>query len=384
VVALVVGALVAAGCSGNDERPTGDLQVHWQQVTLPSPPGSPGRIAVRDATSCDGTWYVVGAIVGADGSTRPAAWTSSDGRTWRAVATDPTDFYARRAILYSVACRDGQMAAIGAKSGGAHGNPRTATWRVREDGVLQDVPASFVLYGGAEAVSVNRVAAGPDGWLIAGNRRSGAAVWHSSDATDFRLVDDDPELSSDATRKTVALDPVRDGTGWTLVGRAELPGRVGPVPLAWTSTDGSRWSRQEVPASTDGFADLERVTREGDGLLAVGIRDDRFGTWRRSGGRWRATGSFGSLDARGTGAPFVSGLAIAAGKALVAASDGAVFRLWTETGDHAWRRVATPAQPANTGDDQLTVAADADTVLLLGDDGTSGRVWRADWNSVQP
>jgi hypothetical protein len=382
-VALLAAASVLAGCSSSDSpRRLELLHPRWRETTLPAPPGPPGRLAVRDATWCDGTWWIVGAVLGGDGASRPAAWTSTDGRTWRSVVTRPTDYYARRAILYSVACRKGQVAAIGAKSGGAHGNPRTGTWRLRDDGVLENVTAPFILYGGEHAVSVDRVAAGPDGWVIAGNRSSGAAAWVADrDAAAFRIIDHDPELASDETTKTGALDVVHDGSAWTIVGRAEVTGRISPGPEAWVSADGSQWTRQPVPGDTKGFADLERVARDGDDLLAVGIRDRRFGTWRRTDGRWRATASFGAL-AHGTSAPFVSGLATASGKALVAASDSAVFRLWARTTGGRWRQVMTPTRPASTGDDQLTVASDGSTIVLLGDDGTSGRVWTTAWNTL--
>jgi hypothetical protein len=379
-VLLAAVLLTTGGCSSSDPAPPRTLHPRWREATLPFPPGKPGRIAVRDATTCGRTWYVVGAILGDAGASRPAAWTSTDGRSWRSVATAATDYYARRAILYSVACRDGEAVVIGAKSGGAHGNPRTATWQLGRDGVLHDVAAPFVLYGGAAAVSVDRVAAGPDGWLIAGNRRSGGAVWWSAATAGFRLVDDDPELSSDAELRTTAVDPVGDSAGWTVVGRAEAPGRTTPVPLAWVSPDGRRWTRQQVPSDSAGFADLERVARDDDDLLAVGIRGDRFGSWRRTGGRWRATESFGALDPDGTGARFVSGLAIASGVALATACDGGAFRLWRAT-DGSWRPVATPVRPKSTADDLMTVTSDADTVLLLADDGRSGRVWWAEPSS---
>jgi hypothetical protein len=381
-IALLVGALALCGCDGGGRPAPGDLRPDWHQVTLPMPAGPAGRIAVRDATTCDGHWYVVGAVLGDDGASRPAAWTSRDARTWRSLAFDASDYYARRAILRSVGCGNGRMAAVGARSGGAHGNPRTSSWYQRADGTLVDMKATFTLYGGAEAVSVNRIAAGPDGWLIDGNRRSGAAVWISADATDFRLIDHDPELSSDATTSTVALDQVSDGAGWTVVGRAEVPGRIGPVPLAWTSTDGLRWRRQEVSPATRGFADLERVARVGDNLLAVGIRDKEFGSWVRADGDWRTGTAFGRLDATSTGAPFVSGLTANEETALVTASDGSRFHLWAEGENERWREVTTPIQPRNAGDAQLTVTADDDTVLLLADDGTSGRAWVADWNTL--
>jgi hypothetical protein len=383
VLALALGA----GCAGCDDAPHhGDaepLRVTWREATLPLPPGPPGRIAVRDAAACNGTWYAVGAVVGPTGTTRPAAWTSADGRAWRPLPIAPHAYYARRAVLGSVACRGGQVAAVGARSGGAHGNPRVTTWHQRPDGALVDVRAAFELFGGPNAVSVRRIAANPAGgtatWLIAGNRLSGAAVWVSADATGFRIVEHDPALSSDAVATTAALDQVHDGTGWTVVGRAQTDGHLAPSPLAGTSPDGTDWTRQAVPAGTRGFADLERVVRAGDRLLAAGLRGSAFGTWTRSNGRWHVAEGFGRV-VTGTGEPaFVSGLATSGDKILASVCDGARFRLWGTSGDGRWASVRTPSSPAGTGDTLQTVVADLDTVLLLSDDGTSGRVWVARW-----
>jgi hypothetical protein len=376
-VAAVLLPLLAA-CGGHPAE-EGPLRLAWHQEELPMPAGPGGRIAVRDAASCSGAWYVVGAVIGPGTHTRPAAWTSDDGRTWRSLPLDPSSYYARRNILTSVACRTGRVAALGSRSGGAHGNPRVSSWIQRADGTLVDVPAPFVLYGGSQAVSVDRIAAGPDRWVIAGNRTSGAAVWTSFDATEFRLRDDDPQLSSDSGHQTAAVDVTADGHDWTVVGRVAMPGRANPLPLAWRSADGTRWQREEVPAGTRGYADLERVVRVGDGLLAVGIRGNAFGSWRRTADTWWLGDDFGSLDPHGTGARFVSGLAAARAGVLAAVSDGARFGLWAR-GDGTWREVGVPARPTTSGDHQLTVAADGAAVLLLEDDGTTGRAWLATWD----
>jgi hypothetical protein len=137
-----------------------------------------------------------------------------------------------------------------------------------------------------------------------------------------------------------------------------------------------------VPAGGDGFADLERVVRDGpDRLLAAGLRDRRFGTWRRVGGHWRAGASFGRLAAGGTGAPFVAGLASGERGTLAAVGDGARFRLWLGPRHGDWRPVSTPVRPRSSGDHQLTVVADGTTVLLLTDDGRTGQLWTAGWDS---
>ncbi len=375
LVAALAATTALGALSGCDEdpAPSRTLAASWQEVVLPLPPGPQGRLAVRDAARCAGHWYVVGGVLD-DGSSRPAAWTSPDGKAWTSVPLAPTDFYAKKSVLSSVACHGAEVAAIGSKSGGAHALPRTSSWYRRPDGTLVDVEAGFELYGGPAAVSVNRVAAGDDDWLIAGNRRSGAAVWISPDATEFRLVDDDPALSSDARGPTSALGQVHDADGWTVVGRRQPPGRISPVPLAWSSANGLQWRREQVPAGTSGFADLERAVAVPGGLLAVGIRGERFGAWSRVGGRWRSGPAFGRLAAHGGGAPFVSGLTADDGGALVAVSDGERFGLWADRGT-GWREVEVPVRPGTDGSSTLTVAGDGTSVLLLADDGRTGRVW---------
>ena len=150
MVALLGAAMVATGltsCGHHDAPPWDHLS--WRAVRLPVPAGD--RALVRGATWCADRWVVVGATADARGSTKPAVWASGDGRQWRTLPLDPDgDFYAARAILTSVGCADGRLAVLGAKSGGAHGNPRTATWRQLPDGTLAAVRAPFELYGGRE------------------------------------------------------------------------------------------------------------------------------------------------------------------------------------------------------------------------------------------
>ena len=59
------------------------VRPRWHALALPMPAGPTGRLMLRDAVACAGRWYVVGAVGGADGATRPAAWTSTDARTWQ-------------------------------------------------------------------------------------------------------------------------------------------------------------------------------------------------------------------------------------------------------------------------------------------------------------
>ena len=287
------------------------------------------------------------------------------------------EFYARRAVLSSVGCRGRRVAMVGDRSGGAHGLPRVTTYRQRADGRVVAVRAPFELYGGPSAVSVNRIAGGVAGWMISGSRTSGAAVWVSPDARRFRLVAGASHLASDRRRSTTAFDQVAERHRWTLVGAANVTGG-GQVPMAWASRDGRHWTRQQVPVG-EAPATLERVVDSGRSLVAVGLRGEGFGSWRRSSdGRWHAGPSFAPLVADGHAAPFVSGLAVVDHATLATVSDGSRFGLWA-LADGGWQPVATPVQPAATGDHTMTVAGGRHTLLLLLDDGDRARVLITRW-----
>jgi len=375
LILLLTIAIAVTGCTG-EPAPKPPLRPHWHAVTLPVPPGPAGRLAVRDAVKCDGRWYVVGGVFTGPGESRPAAWRSADGRTWANLKFAPRWYWAHRNVIASVACHDGRIAMLGAKSGGAHGNPRVSTWYERPDGVYTDVLAAFSQYGGDKAVNVARLAAGDTGWMIAGNRMTGAAVWRSSDATEFQRIDSDPELSSDPTYDTAAIDLTYADGSWTVVGSAQVTGRVARTPLAWTSPDGARWHRQKVPYGKE-YADLQRVIPYPKGVLAVGIHGQQFGAWRRVGTTWRRLGRFGKLDPDAAASPFVSGLCTA-GKTVVATiSDGSRYQVWAATDGAHWRRVATPEAPSTAGEHVMTAVGAGDEMLLLTDDGKTGRAYAA-------
>jgi hypothetical protein len=378
LAALGLAVPVIAGCDDatSDQTPE---KVAWQQVSVPAPAGGAGRLALRDATTCGGRWYVVGAVVGAGGGTWPAAWASGDGRTWSSMRLAAHSAYGEVAILYAAGCRDGVLAVIGAQNGGAHGNPRVTQWRLRPDGTLDEVPAAFELYGGPDAVNVGRIAGGPAGWLIAGNRVGGAAVWVAGPgAAGFRLVNRAPELASDGQVATEAIDAAAYKGSWVVVGGGHRSGQRGGDPMAWTSGDGLSWQRMAVPATGgDQYRLLQRVVATGDGLVAAGLDGDRFGAWRLAGSGWRAAGRFGTLA---TGSVRqIQGLASAGGRVWVAGCDGREYALWSSSGgDGAWRPVRLPLALAAAGADHvLTLTGAGRTLLLIADDGQRGRAWVA-------
>jgi hypothetical protein len=278
-----------------------------------------------------------------------------------------TSPYGRIAVLYSVACRGDRLVAVGAASGGVHGNPRTATWRGDAAG-LDEVAAPFERFGGPNAVSVDRVVAGPAGFLIVGARLNGGAVWYSADGGDFTLVENDPALKGGSVADAV---PVPDG--WLVVGSTGVAQRD---PAAWLSPDAAHWQREKVTGDA-GDSALDRAVAWRGGVLAVGIRGGHFGAWHRTGtgasagtepagvaqrdgGTWRAGGTFGTLG--GTAVPAVSGLAATPDAVYAAVNDGTGYRLWrTADGDH-WDEVRLPATHG-----RLLVAASGGRILIVHD-----------------
>jgi len=242
------------------------------------------------------------------------------------------------------------------------------------------VPAGFQLYGGPEAVNVARIAGGPSGWLVVGNRLSGATVWVSPDSTEFDIVDRAPGLASDEQGRTMAFDAVAVVRGWLVAGSIRRVGRTAPEPVVWSSADGRTWQRALVPV-TDGSAELHRVVLVGTTPVAVGVRDGAFGAWVDGGRGWTEGGRFG----RGIrpGVPSVRGVSVHDGRLLVAASNGTAYELWASVDQgRSWRQVVgLPAATSATGDSAIAVAVGAGRLLVAVDDGGDGRVWssRVDW-----
>ena len=382
---LVFVTLVAtaglAGCT-NPAVPDRGPAPKWVEHALPAPAGLPGRTVVRDAVACGDGWWVVGAVFLDEPSetrdTRPAAWFSTDRTTWVAVDVATRTYWGRRAIINSVACSDGRIAAVGARSGGAHGNPRVTTFRVDEQGVLVDVPAVFTQYGGVSATNVGPVAGGPSGWLIAGNRLSGPGVWFTDDPRGFTRVEGEPGLTDDGDLGSLAQGAGWAGDEWVLVGAGASAGEaLDQDPLAWTSPDGLTWTPEEMPAAPVS-EDVHRVVTLAAGrLLAVGRSGDTFAAWIRDDDGWQESVGFGEIAGSWRGAPYVASLASTAAGVLATVSTGDHYELWQTDDGRDWQRVVVPLEPETAGDSTLAIAG-SDELLLVGDAGDAGdggRVW---------
>lgn len=327
-IVAALAALAVGACS----KPSSAPAVSWQPATLPAA----AAVVLRDVADCGDRWWAVGAV-----GAGPGAWTSADGRAWQAVSFSPlpAGYYGPRQVITSVACAGGRVEAIGAVPGGAHGNPRVSTWRL-SGGRMVENAAPFETYGGDTAVDVGGLAAGPSGFAIAGNRSSGAAAWLSRDGRAFTLFEGTPGLAGQTVARDVAALP--DGR-WIVAGGAG--GVLDQRAAAWITTDGKSWTRDDPPA-TAGFNEIQRVMRDGDDLIAAGVRGSSLGLWRWHAGEWTTGPSFGG-DPAG-----VRSMAVCGGKPVVVG--GGLFI--------DGRSVPAPAPP-------VAVAARGRSLLLAGDHG---------------
>lgn len=361
----VAGSVAACGGGASPSRLT------WQERNLPVPAGS--HAVVQSATWCGRRWYVAGATAGARGNTRPAMWASADGAQWRPVALHPgADYYAERAILTSLGCSRGHVAALGAKPGGAHGNPRVETWHQGGDGSLTAVRAPFEQYGGQDAVSVNRLSGGAAGYLVTGTRVSGAAVWSSPTGRRFILHARAPGLANTGSATTQALDAAWWHGSWTVVGdSSRSSGRL--VGTVWSGTGAGPWTPAPLPGGTR-LATAERVTVAQTGPVVAGLDDGAIGLWSEGPDGWSLATRFGALRPGATSPAFVSGLARTGGGFAVTWSDGAAFHLATGTAS-SLSDVPLPTPVDVRGDHTVTVAAHGEHLLLLTDSGRDAHAW---------
>ncbi len=378
LVAAVAGA--AATLAACDEQPPEQqrVSVTWTERLLPDPAGPPGRTVVRDAAECGGGWWVVGAVFLAEPTetrdTRPAAWFSADRETWTSVPVDARTYWGRRAVINSVACSRDRVAMLGARSGGAHGNPRVTSFHADGDRIV-DVRAVFIQFGGVTATNVGPMSGGPTGWLITGNRISGPGVWFTDDPREFTRVEAEPGLTDDGDLESLTQGGGWAGDEWMVVGGGARTGEgLDPDPLAWTSPDGLTWTPEQMPA-TEAIEDAQRVIVLDDGrLLVVGRSDQQYAAWVRDGDRWGEAVTFGEIADSWRGAPYVASLARTPLGVLATVSTGDHYELW-QTGDgRSWNRVDVPLEPETAGDHTLVAGSGAD-LLLVGDSGAGGRVW---------
>jgi hypothetical protein len=209
------------------------------------------------------TGYVAGGYAGISNQPGSARfWTSPDGRSWVRVADSPAFADGRVASMVATA---GGLVAVGTTGpvGRATGS---AVWRSGDGTTWKRMPGSSALSEGAMA----GVTAGGPGLVAVGGSLDGtkAMVWLSTDGSTWRLAPDQESLTYHGLRITMA--DVTAGADGTLVAVGHfLFGTQYGQGTAWTSTDGSIWTRAEDLAEF-GQGEPGAVIADGPGFVAVG------------------------------------------------------------------------------------------------------------------
>ena len=324
--------VVAVGYDG----PTGDLDAaawtspdgrYWTEATIPGQRGNQGLAAVAA-----GGPGLVAVGTDAGGANEDAAvWTSKDGRTWTRghsrVFGGPGDQSMRRVV----AAPPG-LVAVGYDGRGDDLNASVwlfdgRTWSLQHSPSFggpgdQEMRSAVPFRGGLVAVGDNGAGADLDGaaWRFDGSNwtrvhspslggpgdqeiitveRGGpglvavgtitslqgdqdAAVWTSSDGTDWHRVTDPAALGGKGNQAMIGV--VATAGGLVAVGFDDAT----TDSVVWTSVDGEAWTREDGPEfGGAGQQQIKAITAVGQDVLAVGRvrvegtggRDENAAVW---------------------------------------------------------------------------------------------------------
>lgn len=348
----LVALLVLAACSAP--------QSPWQELAGPAP-----GARILSFVPVGGELLVLGSVPGPEGRA-PAAWTTTDGRGWRAVPVEPHSPYAFQAELAAAGVADGSVTVLGQAFGGAHGNPRMTVWRGDVHG-LTEHPQAFELFGGPHAIAVSDAAAVPGTALLAGqwdgaSGRYGAAIWLSPDGVTWQRRADDPVLASARGEQTSAVAATAGPSGFLLTGNTQQASRL--VPLVWTSPDGGTWRRIELPATESAVA--QRAACDGAGCVVLGST---------AGSRphalcWPRTDAPGSAGPEGADVETSQVVVRAAGLLAALRIDGHARLASLNRDCTAWRDIPLPARTT-----EIRLAALPGAILVAATEATTSRLF---------
>ena len=217
----------------------------------------PGQATIADITSLPGHGFVAVGYEPPDWI--PVGWTSPDGLNWSIHSMGATGFTFPVSLATGA---NGTAVAVGRS-----GNLPVA-W-TSADGVAWQEQSVPLLEGNDVAERMTTVVATARGYLAGGSVGPElfdrhARFWTSVDGMDWKSVADDPATFANAEVR--AITTFGDGfVAVGVVGTAQQPSGA----VAWTSADGSTWTRVDDPSFVDGIA-VAVVPAPFGGLVAVG------------------------------------------------------------------------------------------------------------------
>ncbi len=189
----------------------------------------------------------------------PAAWTSPDGLNWSIHQMGDTDFTFAVSVATAV---DGTAVAVG-RSGAL-----PVAWTSADGVAWQQHPVPR-LEGSDVPERMTTVVAGDRGFVAGGSVGPElfdrhARFWTSVDGMEWQSVPDDRAAFGNAEVRAITTF----GDGFVAVGVVG-PAQEPSAAVAWTSVDGSSWTRVDDPSFVDGIA-VAVVPAPIGGLVAVG------------------------------------------------------------------------------------------------------------------
>ncbi len=217
----------------------------------------PGQATIADVTPLPGGGFAAVGYV--PPAWTPVAWTSEDGLTWSIHTMGTTDFTFPVALATGP---DGTAVAVG-RSG-----QLPVAW-TSPDGAAWTEHAVPRLTGSTVAERMTSVVATAHGYVAGGSMgpelfERHARFWTSTDGTDWHSVADDATVFAESEVRAITTF----GDGFVAVGVVGSAQQATGA-VAWTSPDGSTWTRVDDPSFVDGVA-VAVVPAPFGGLVAVG------------------------------------------------------------------------------------------------------------------
>jgi hypothetical protein len=363
----------------------------WQRLAL-EPVSLSTQIVSAIQVSEPGSdtyWVLGGATAPAPPQRKPAIWITKDFVRFESVPMQPNQGYGEISEIFGVAARGrmGQdMAAIGQAFGGAHGNPRTASWDGSAAG-LAEVRTNFELYNGVRQISVRSIASNASTFVIMGSRvnqngRLGAASWYSPDGAEFTLSDNDEGLSSASNEQVQGLDVTAAGDGsfiaagerlwWDPANSADT---IDTDAIMWRSADGKNWQRLRPPRFDLGGRGDQRIHKilDDKGQLVAAGTETINGVLKVV--FWGPDGTKRPISALGTSTDPLSAVTSVArvrGNWIVGARINGTLKLASSTNAKNWTKVDLPKSLPSGGRAKLVVIPDTGPQLFLGVSGVNG------------
>jgi hypothetical protein len=315
-----------------------------------------GQAVPSDVTQAGGKLIAIGYV---PPDWTPAAWTSTNSLDWAYHQIGTTAFTFPVALATG---SQGGLVAVGRQL------DHPIAWTSLDGATWQ--PHDVPVLGGMHAERMTAVAATRFGYVAGGSAgpelfERHARFWTSNDAETWQPVADDPAAFADAEVTGIAaLGDKLVAVGW--LGTAQL--HTGGV--AWTSSDGEKWTRIDDPAFNDAAAASMIVSPFG-GLLAVGsdIEKKAALAWLTSDGQhWQrvTTGDYG--DRRNL---WMTDVAAVGDRVIAVGSSQATQRAsgtsWVSADGVTWEQ-AHPA-PILEQLELLAVAAGGPGAVAVGDFG---------------